>query len=141
MAARLRQLGPVFLQPGRSALPLIRTSGELLAYYAYLQNGAAGSIDPTALSAIRFEYGGNRKPRVHEPPHTLLAKNVEDYNGRILPKAGYFVFDFEADNPSRDLVFPKGVTELKTTVVVPTGVEVKTNAKVHFIEEALFAGR
>lgn len=130
-----------FSNQGEVPSPLIRTSGELLAYYAYLQNGAAATIDPTALSAIRFEYGGNRKPRVHEPPETLLAKNVEDYNGRIIPKAGYFVFDFEADNPSRDLVFPKGVTELKTVVVVPTGVEVKENAKVHFVEEALFAGR
>lgn len=130
-----------FSNQGEVPSPLIRTAGELLAYYAYIGNGAAATIDPTALSAIRFEYGGNRKPRVHEPPQTLLAKNVEDYNGRIIPKAGYFVFDFEADNPSRDLVFPKGVTELKTVVVVPTGVEVKENAKVHFIEEALFAGR
>jgi hypothetical protein len=130
-----------FANQGEVPSPLIRTSGELLAYYARLVNGPAATIDPTALSAIRFEYGGNRKPRVHEPPQTLLAKNVEDYNGRLLPKAGYYVFDFEADNPSRDLVFPKGVTELKTVVVIPTGVEVKANARVHFVEEALFAGR
>lgn len=130
-----------FSNQGEVPSPLIRTSGELLAYYARIANGPAATIDPTALSAIRFEYGGNRKPRVHEPPQTLLAKNVADYNGRLLPKAGYFVFDFEADNPSRDLVFPKGVTELKTVVVIPTGVEVKANARIHFVEEALFAGR
>lgn len=130
-----------FANTGDVDAPLIRTSGELLAYYARLDNGAAATIDPTALDEIRFEYGGNRKPRVHSPPHTLLSKNAEDYNGRILPNAGYFVFDFEADNPSRDLVFPKGVTELQVVVNVNGETEVKSNAKVHFIEEALFAGR
>lgn len=130
-----------FKNTGDVAAPLIRTSGELLAYYAYLDNGGATVIDPTALEEIRFEYGGNRKPRVHAPPQTLLAKNAEDYNGRLLPKAGYYVFDFEADNPSRDLVFPKGVTELQTVQRVPAATSVNGNAHVHFIEEALFAGR
>jgi hypothetical protein len=130
-----------FANTGDVDSPLIRTSGELLAYYARLDNGSASVIDPTALNEIRFEYGGNRKPRVHSPPHTLLSKNAEDYNGRILPKAGYYVFDFEADNPSRDLVFPKGVTELQTVQNVSSETEVNENAKVHFIEEALFAGR
>lgn len=130
-----------FSNQGEVPSPLIRTSGQLLAYYFRVDNGAAASIDPTSLSAIRFEYGGNRKPRVYEPPHVLLGKNVDDYNGRILPKAGYAVLDFEADNPTRDIVYPKGVTELKTVVVVPTGVEVKSNARIHFVEEALFAGR
>ena len=130
-----------FANTGDVDSPLIRTSGELLAYYARLDNGAAATIDPTTLEEIRFEYGGNRKPRVHNPPHTLLSKNAEDYNGRILPKAGYYVFDFEADNPSRDLVFPKGVTELQTVQTIPAETEVKSNARVHFVEEALFAGR
>lgn len=130
-----------FKNTGDVISPLIRTSGELLAYYAYLDNGGATTIDPATLEEIRFEYGGNRKPRVHSPPQTLLSKNAEDYNGLILPKAGYSVFDFEADNPSRDLVFPKGVTELQTAYRVPAGTEVNENAHVHFVEEALFAGR
>jgi hypothetical protein len=130
-----------FANTGDVKTPFIRTSGELIAYYSYLDNGGAATIDPAALSEIRFEYGGNRKPRVHNPPQTLLYKNVQDYNGRILPKAGYFVFDFESDNPSRDLVFPKGVTELQAVPVVPVGTTINPNAHVHFVEEALFAGR
>ncbi|HET7120299.1 MAG TPA: hypothetical protein VFI17_03485 [Solirubrobacterales bacterium] len=130
-----------FANTGDVKAPFIRTSGELLAYYSYLDNGGAAVIDPTALSEIRFEYGGNRKPRVHNPPTTLLDKNVKDYNGRILPKAGYSVFDFESDNPSRDLVFPKGVTELQTVFGIPAGTTINANAHVHFVEEALFAGR
>lgn len=121
--------------------PFIRTSGELLAYYAYLDNGGAATISPSALTNIRFEYGGNRKPRVHEPPQTLLYKNILDYNGLILPKAGYSIFDFESDNPSRDLVFPKGVTELQAVYNIPAGTALNANAHVHFVEEALFAGR
>jgi hypothetical protein len=130
-----------FANTGDVKAPFIRTSGELLAYYAYLDNGGAAVIDPTALNEIRFEYGGNRKPRVHAPPQTLLYKNVLDYNGRILPKAGYSIFDFESDNPSRDLVFPKGVTELQTVYNIAAGTTINGNAHVHFVEEALFAGR
>ncbi len=130
-----------FANTGDVKAPFIRTSGELLAYYSYLDNGGAAVIDPTALNEIRFEYGGNRKPRVHNPVATLLTKNVQDYNGRLLPKAGYSVFDFESDNPSRDLVFPKGVTELQTVFNIPVGTTINPNAHVHFVEEALFAGR
>ena len=130
-----------YANTGDVKAPFIRTSGELLAYYSYLDNGGAAVIDPAALSEIRFEYGGNPKPRVHNPPQTLLAKNVQDYNGRILPKAGYSVFDFESDNPSRDLVFPKGVTELQTVFNIAAGTTINANAHVHFVEEALFAGR
>lgn len=130
-----------FANTGDVKTPFIRTSGELLAYYSYLDNGGAAVIDPAALNEIRFEYGGNRKPRVHAPPQTLLYKNVLDYNGRVLPKAGYSIFDFESDNPSRDLVFPKGVTELQTVFNIAAGTTINPNAHVHFVEEALFAGR
>jgi hypothetical protein len=130
-----------FANTGDVKAPFIRTSGELLAYYSYLDNGGAAVIDPAALNEIRFEYGGNRKPRVHAPPQTLLFKNSLDYNGRVLPKAGYSIFDFESDNPARDLVFPKGVTELQAVFNIATGTTINGNAHVHFVEEALFAGR
>jgi len=59
------------------------------------------------------------------------------------PPAPQFVpmRSFEADNPSRDLVFPKGVTELQTVFNIPAGTTINGNAHVHFVEEALFAGR
>jgi hypothetical protein len=129
-----------FSNTGSVKTPFIRTSGQLISYTAYLDNGGAAVIDPTALTELTFEYGGNRVPRRYRPPHVLLYKNVQDYNGRILPAAGIYVLDFEVDNPARDLVYPKGVVELLSNHVVPAGTTINANAKVHFIEETLFSG-
>jgi hypothetical protein len=120
---------------------MIRTAGQLISFAYYLDNGGAAVIDPAALNEVRFEYGGNRRPRVYNPPTKLLEKNAQDYNGRVLPPAGYTVHDFEVDNPMRDIVYPKGVTELLVANNVPTGTTINANAHTHFIEETLFAGR
>lgn len=130
-----------FANTGDVPVPLIRTSGELLAFYSYIRNGGNAIVKPSALTNLRMEYGANRIPRNYEPPQHLLYKNADDYNGLILPEVGYFVLDFEADNPSRDLVFPKGVTELKVTPNIPATVKIEPSSAVHFAEEALFSGR
>lgn len=126
---------------GDVEIPLVRVSGQLLAVYSYLQNGPGAIIKPSTFERIRMEYGANRIPRNFNPPQHLLIKNADDYNGLVLPECGYFILDFEADNPSRDLVFPKGVTELKIVPTVKASVEIKANSRAHFAEEALFAGR
>lgn len=130
-----------FANNGEVPVPLIRTSGELLAYYQYIRNGTSAIIKPSALTNMRMEYGANRIPRKYEPPQHLLYKNANDYNGLIMPEVGYGILDFEADNPSRDLVFPKGVTELKVVNTIPSTINPGANSAVHFAEEALFAGR
>lgn len=127
-----------YANTGDVRTPFIRTDGQLLAFALYLDNGGAAQISPTALNEIRFAYGGNRKPRVFNPPEQLLSKMQRDYNG--LPKPGWMVFDFEVDAPARDLVYPKGVSELAVEVNIPTGTTINANARVHFVEETLFAG-
>lgn len=127
-----------FANTGDVRAPFIRTAGQLLAYLFYLENGPLAVIDPVALNEIRFTYGGNRKPRVYNPTSHLLEKNARDYNGLI---QHYAVLDFEGDNPARDLVYPKGVSELAIEVNIPTGTTINANAKVHFVEDTLFAGR
>lgn len=126
---------------GDVEVPLVRVSGELLALYFYVQNGASAIIKPSTWEKLRMEYGANRIPRNYNPVQHLLYKNADDYNGLIMPEAGYVVLDFEADNPSRDLVFPKGVTELKVVPTILSSVEIKANSAVQFAEEALFSGR
>lgn len=126
---------------GDVEIPLVRVSGELLAVYTYLQNGPGSIIKPSTLEAFRMEYGANRIPRNYKPVQHLLYKNADDYNGLIMPECGYVCLDFEADNPSRDLVFPKGVTELKIVPTVKSSVSINANSVAHFAEEALFAGR
>jgi len=130
-----------FANTGDVEVPLVRVSGELLALYLYMQNGASSIIKPSTWEQFRMEYGANRIPRNYKPVQQLLHQNADDYNGLILPEVGYVCMDFEADNPSRDLVFPKGVTELKVVPTIKSSVEVKANSAVQFAEEALFAGR
>jgi hypothetical protein len=126
---------------GDVEVPLVRVSGELLALYFYVQNGPGSIIKPATWEKLRMEYGANRIPRNYTPVQHLLYKNADDYNGLIMPEVGYVCLDFEADNPSRDLVFPKGVTELKVVPTLKASVEVKANSVVQFAEEALFSGR
>jgi hypothetical protein len=126
---------------GDVEVPLVRVSGELLAVYFYAQNGPGAIIKPATWEALRMEYGANRIPRNYKPVQHLLYKNADDYNGLIMPEVGYVCLDFEADNPSRDLVFPKGVTELKIVPTIKAAVEIKANSAIQFAEEALFSGR
>jgi hypothetical protein len=127
-----------FANTGDVRAPFIRTAGQLLAYGWYLDNGGQAVIDPLTLNEARFTYGGNRKPRIYNPVSHLMEKNARDYNGKVVPFA---VFDFEGDNPARDLVYPKGVTELAVEVNIPTAQTVNANARVHFVEDTLYAGR
>lgn len=127
-----------YANTGDVKTPFIRTDGQLLAFALYLDNGGASQIAPTTLNEIRFAYGGNRKPRVFNPPEQLLSKNVRDYNGLLKPNV--IMLDFEIDAPHRDLVYPKGVSELAVEVNIPTGTTINAGARVHFVEETLFAG-
>lgn len=127
-----------YANTGDVKTPFIRTDGQLLAFMFYLDNGGAAQIAPTVLSEVRFAYGGNRKPRVFNPVEQLLSKMVRDYNGLLKPN--WLAFDFEADNAARDLVYPKGVSELAVEVNIPAGTTINANARVHFVEETLFAG-
>jgi hypothetical protein len=126
---------------GDVEVPLVRVSGELLALYLYAQNGRNAIIKPATWERFRMEYGANRTPRNFKPVQMLLQKNADDYNGLLLPEVGYVCLDFEADNPSRDLVFPKGVTELKVVPTISVSVSLNANSAIQFAEEALFAGR
>jgi hypothetical protein len=130
-----------FTNNGDVEVPLVRVSGQLLALYLHMRNGRNAIIKPATWEQFRMEYGANRIPRNYRPVQMLLQKNADDYNGLILPEAGVVVLDFEADNPSRDLVYPKGVTELKVVPKIATSVTPGANSAVEFAEEALFAGR
>lgn len=127
-----------YANTGTVATPFIRTDGSLLLFASYLDNGGQTQIAPTSLSAIRFMYGGNRRPREYTPTKHLLAKNQTDYNGLLQPN--WIVIDNEVDNPLRDAVFPKGVSELKIEVDIPQGTTINPNARMHFLQESLFTG-
>lgn len=124
--------------------PLVRTSGQLLNYAFSIRNGEAAQIAPTALTRIALQYGGNRAPRVYEPPHMLLDKNQADYNGLVeVGTSGgtlltFTYLDFEIDNPSRDLFIPEALVELQVEVQIPSSVTVNSGAYLLFAQESLY---
>lgn len=128
-----------FANNGEVKTPFIRTAGQLISYSAYVDNGGLAQIDPLSLDEVRFEYGGNRRPRTYSPTEQLVEKMGQDFNGRIKP--GYIVLDFEVDAPQRDIVYPKGITELLLAIKIPAATVINPNAHVHFVEETMFAGR
>jgi hypothetical protein len=130
-----------FSNTGEVPIALLRTTGQLECTYIYLDNGGAAAIDPLALTEVRFQYGGNQRPRAFNPVEQLVEKNGHDYNGRILTKVGYFLLDNQIDNPIRDLVLPKGVTELQVVAVIPAGTSLNANSHAHFVEETMYKGR
>lgn len=127
-----------FANTGEVETEIIRTDGQLLSLGVYLDNGGLTQIDPSVWEQLAFRYGGNRSPRVFSPIEAILEKNTQDYNGRIRP--GYVFLDFEVDNPEREIVYPKGVTELVVVPRIPTGQAVNANARTHVVYETLFAG-
>lgn len=127
-----------FANTGEVETEIIRTDGQLLSLGVYLDNGGETQIDPSDWEQLAFRYGGNRSPRVFSPMEAILEKNTQDYNGRIRP--GYVFLDFEVDNPEREIVYPKGVTELVVVPRIPTGQTVNANARTHVVYETLFAG-
>lgn len=131
---------------GDNPVPLLKESGQLLAVYDYVDNGAATPTQLAAASSydeVRLEYGTNRKPEVYSGGNAgqgallLLDENQRNYNGVLLPN--YKVFDFEADNPDRDIVYPRGVSELQMVNKITSGATVNAGAKCHFVTETLYS--
>jgi len=133
-----------FANTGDVVTPLIKNAGQLIALYLYLDNGGAAQISPqAALDAFRLEYGGNRRPIVWSGPPGYgpafgLEENQRNYNGLLIPN--YICVDLENDNPERDLIYPRGVSELQAVAKITAGTTINANAHVHFVEETLFSG-
>jgi hypothetical protein len=150
-----------FSNTGDVATPLIKNAGQLIAFYAYLDNGGAAYINwLSAVDQFRLEYGGNRKPIVWsgpagEGPVFGLEENQRNYNGLLQggaaggttaaaaaagPGPQVLCLDLENDNPDRDLIYPRGVSELQAVAKITGGTTINANAHVHFVEETLFSG-
>ena len=133
-----------FQNTGDVYTPLIKNAGQLIAFYEYIDNGGAAQISWLgSVDQFRLEYGGNRKPIVWSGPLGYgamfgLEENERNYNGLIQP--GYLILDLENDNPQRDLIYPRGVSELQAVTKISAGTTINANAHTHFVEETLFSG-
>jgi hypothetical protein len=128
-----------FASSGIVQAPLIRTAGQLVNYAFNISNGGSAEIAPGALTEIQFRYGGNRQPRVYNPPQMLVEKNQADYNGVVTINGLTHTFlDFEVDNPIRDIFIPEALVELQSQFTIPSSVTVNAGAYVGYIEESLY---
>ncbi len=126
-----------FANKGEVITPLVRSNGQLLALYQYVDNGGAAFFAPLSLEYVKWAYAGNQVPRNYLPWH-LVEENQRDYNGPIRPGPEYLVLDFEKENWQRDGVYPRGLSELETIVGIPS--TPNANAHVHTVLETLTSG-
>jgi hypothetical protein len=131
-------------QNGEFAQNLLRTTGALTCLYHRVDNGTYSTINlhvATTVTGYKLTYGGNQTPR--EFQHAALSwKNARDYDGLIAPVSPsgfpvrYLLLDLEVENPMRDVILPKGVTDLQTRMTF-SGVT-WTNGLLHTVQETLF---
>lgn len=136
---------------GQRKAELIRTAGQLLCYTATILNKAGGTEQepPSEWTTFKLEYGGNKDPLVWTPASELLEENADDYDGPIqIGAAGgtaatatnsmsFLVLDTERDNPSRDMIIPESLTELRAVIGVPAAFKPE-NAVIFTTQETLY---
>lgn len=123
---------------GEQPVNLTRNSGQLLCYSATLINEAKTDISPAEWTTYQLQYGGNKKPRVWTPAAQLLEENADEYDGPlVIGGVHYLVVDNEADNPTRDMIIPESLTELRAVIGVPAATELK-EAKAITTQETLY---
>jgi hypothetical protein len=138
--------------------PLQRINGQLERLAFYLDNAAvsttphAGTVLPGLLPnysnaagfpaqygvpAFQLIYGGQQTPYTFVLSDLLQIKNLEDY--RVLLDDGTYILDLISENPARDQLLLEGVTNLRLVINLGTGIVLNAGAKVHFVQETLFA--
>lgn len=116
--------------------PLYRINGQLERLFFYIDNNNA-LVTTANFAQSRLVYGGSQTPLNYSPMDHLRIINNQDYRD-ILPD-GYYVFDFVKDNPARDQILLEGVTNLRLVLDTVSTFTPNAAAKVHFVQETLFA--
>jgi hypothetical protein len=109
---------------GNRNAELIRTAGQLLCYTATVFNKAnqAEVLSPAEWTSFKIEYGGNKDPLNWTPASQLFEENADDYDGPLSVQGVTFLaVDNERDNPSRDMIIPESLTELRAVLGIPAG--------------------
>lgn len=129
-----------FANSGDVVAPLIRVHGQMSRLLLQVRSDADTIVEPLPGSdwtALRLEYGANKRPYDYSVLATLTARNNEHY-GAPLPY-GYVCLDFVRENARRDSVLMHGVTNLRAIVELASGLTPGANAAVRLVEETLFA--
>lgn len=119
---------------------LYRVNGQLeRLFFYYDNNGALVTIVGSApnWTQSRLVYGGSTTPYNFNPMDHLAVINNQDYRDAL--PAGVAVLDFVKDNPARDQILLEGVSNLRLVTDTATTFTPNAAAKVHFVQETLFA--
>lgn len=133
-----------FSGTGDVAVPMIRSAGQLHRLMATVHASSTNRLIPhinaaatERLTALRLQYGGNKRPLDYTPITTLQAQ-ANNWYGSI-PPYDAMVLDLIRENPQRDILLMQGVTELQLIPTVGSGVTV-SGGLVHMVQQTLFAG-
>jgi hypothetical protein len=131
-----------FTAVGENTTELIRSAGQLARLFLAARSSATNRLSalPSAASTkkindVRLEYGAGERPLVFDPAALLLSINNQHY-GTPVPY-DRLVIDQVRENPVRDALLLQGVTELRATVDVGSGVTVSAG-KLRSVQETLF---
>jgi hypothetical protein len=122
---------------GLVPLSLNQANGNcMVASVAWRNNNANVDIANGGLDSVGWNYAGNETPRLYAPTEALLFENAMAYNGRL--PFNYFALDFEKENPVRDAIRPRGVTDLNVQLGVPAGTALTASTAI-LVQELLIA--
>lgn len=107
---------------------------ERLFYYTDDANALTTTANQTGSQLV---YGAAEQPYGWTPQDFKRAE--DNANNRVILQDGVYVLDLTADNPARDQVILEGVTNLRLLTNYVGGQPVNAGAKVHWVQETLFA--
>jgi hypothetical protein len=115
---------------------LYRVNGQLERLFFYIDNNNA-LVSTANIAQARLVYGGSQTPINYQPMDHLKVINNQDY--RVQLPDGVYCIDLVKDNPARDQILLEGVTNLRLVLDTVTTFTPNAAAKVHFVQETLFA--
>lgn len=116
---------------------LYRSNANLERLFFYTDDANVIGTTTGYYSGMQLLYGAAEQPYGWTPPDF---KRIEDNaNNRVVMSDGSYVLDLTADNPARDQVILEGVTNLRLITNYLAGKPVNAAAKVHWVQETLFA--
>jgi hypothetical protein len=115
---------------------LIRINGQLERLLVYTDNNNALVITED-ISNSSLVYGGSQSPYIFNPQDMLQVRNMIDYKRAL--EDGVYCLDLVNENPARDQLLLEGVTNLRWLMAYEGDFTPNAAAKVHFVQETLFA--
>lgn len=116
---------------------LYRSNANLERLFFYTDDTNVLVITSNYSSGSAIVYGASEQPYGWNPQDFKRAE--DNANNRVILQDGVYVLDLTADNPARDQVILEGVTNLRLLTNYVAGQPTTQGAKVHWVQETLFA--